>query len=100
MEKPWLDDPLFKEKLKFRNKLYAKMKKGYISQKEELKLSELIKEVSRIRSKLKREYFTPTIAGEYVNTVEIDATPGEGVIDGTGKAEDGGGKCQLMRLRS
>ena len=110
MKKPWLDDPLFKEKLKEKHKLYSKKrKKGSLTQEEELKLTELWKEVNKIRRKLTREYFTPTIAGEDVSNVEIDAPPGAGegvdgaekvedgggVIDGTEKAEDGGGQEEV-----
>ena len=89
MKKPWLDDPVFKEAIKEKQKLYAKKKKkGSLTQEEEDKLSEISKEVGRIRSSLKREYFTPTIAGECVSTFEIDATPGGG--EGAEKAEEDG----------
>ena len=74
IEKPWLDDPEFKELLQEKSKLYSKKIKGELSVEQKAELDNLCKMVNRTRQRLKRAYFHEKIEeakGDLKTTWEV-----------------------------
>ena len=74
IEKPWLDDPEFKELLQEKSKLYSKKIKGELSNEQKIEFDNLCKSVNRTRQRLKRAYFNEKIEeakGDLKTTWEI-----------------------------
>ena len=73
-EKPWLDDPEFKELLQEKSKLYSKKIKGQLSEEQKVELDNLCKLINRTRQRLKRAYFHEKIEeakGDLKTTWEV-----------------------------
>ena len=63
-EKPWLDNPQFKEWVREKGELYSRKVKGREREGDCERLAEVTREVNRTRQRLKRAYFSQRL-GEW-----------------------------------
>ena len=61
MEKPWLDDPDFKQLVEEKGDLYSRKLRGQLME-EGARLREVQREVNRARRRLKRAYFDQRVS--------------------------------------
>ena len=63
MEKPWLDDPDFKQLVEEKGDLYSRKLRGQLTEEGEARLKEVRREVNRAKRRLRWAYFDQRVRG-------------------------------------
>ena len=74
MEKPWLDDGEFRGLVREKGELYSRKLRGGLDEEGRQRLVEVVREVNRMRRRLKRAYFDQRlgeITGDLRRTWEV-----------------------------
>ena len=87
MEKPWLDEPEFKNLVEEKAELYKKKVKGLLDEKQVQRLEEVNKEVNKLRKSLKRRYFQEKLNDQIGNLRATWETLGEALSGRKGKKQ-------------
>ena len=93
VEKPWLDDPDFKQLVEEKDGLHARRRRGHLTEEGEARYREVRGEVNRARRRLRRAYFE-----QRVREAEGDARASWEVLrEVIGRGRGNGGGLWLFR---